>query len=251
MHADVVDLRDFYRSPLGQVARRMVNRRMRQLWPSVAGLSVLGLGYATPFLARLAEEADRVVACMPAGQGVLAWPPDGPNRATIGEDGELPFPGQFFDRILIVHALEGSEQVRPMLREAWRVLAGGGRMVIVVPNRRGLWARRDMTPFGHGHPYSAGQLSRLLRDCLFTPVQTTQALFVPPFRWRMLQRAALAWEQVGERWFPRFAGLVMIEATKQIYAATPARAKASRRERLVAPAPMRPVGARRGRDPAP
>ena len=83
MHADVVDLRDFYRSPLGQVARRMVNRRVRQVWPSVAGLSVLGLGYATPFLGRMVEEADRVVACMPAGQGVLFWPPEGPNRATI------------------------------------------------------------------------------------------------------------------------------------------------------------------------
>lgn len=93
-----------------------------------------------------------------------------------------------------------------MLREAWRVLAGGGRLIIVVPNRRGLWARRDMTPFGYGHPYSAGQLSRLLRDCLFTPAQTTHALFVPPFRWRVLHRSALAWERAGERWFPRFAG---------------------------------------------
>ena len=247
MHADVVELRDFYRSPLGQVARRMVNRRVRQLWPSVAGLTVLGLGYATPFLGRMGEEADRVVACMPATQGVLSWPPDGPNRTTIGEEGELPFPTQYFDRILLVHALEGSEQVRPMLREAWRVLAGGGRLLIVVPNRRGLWARRDMTPFGTGHPYSAGQLSRLLRDCMFTPVQTAHALFVPPFRWRMLQRGAAAWERAGERWFTRFAGLVVIEATKQIYAATPARAVARGRERLVAvPSPMRPAGA--GRD---
>ena len=245
MHADVVDLRDFYRSPLGQVARRMVNRRIRQLWPSVAGMTVLGLGYATPFLGRLADEAERAVACMPAAQGVLAWPVDGPNRATIGEEGELPFPSQFFDRILMVHALEGSEQVQPLLRETWRVLAGGGRLLIVVPNRRGLWARRDMTPFGHGHPYSVGQLSRLLRSSLFTPVQTTQALFVPPFRWRMLQRAAVAWERAGERWFPRFAGLVMIEATKQIYAAPLVRAEARKRERLAAPAPMRPIGAGR------
>ncbi|BBK34297.1 methyltransferase family protein [Stella humosa] len=249
MHADVVDLRDFYRSPLGQVARRMVNRRLREIWPTVAGLSVLGLGYATPFLGRLAEEAERVVVCMPATQGVLAWPPDAPNRATIGEEGELPFPGQFFDRILIAHALEGSEQVRPMLREAWRVLAGGGRLIIVVPNRRGLWARRDMTPFGYGHPYSAGQLSRLLRDCLFTPAQTTHALFVPPFRWRVLHRSALAWERAGERWFPRFAGVVIIEATKQIYAVPPVRAAARKRERLAAPVPMRPIGARRSDTP--
>ncbi|MGE0717208.1 MAG: methyltransferase domain-containing protein [Alphaproteobacteria bacterium] len=244
MQGDVVDLRDFYRTPLGQVARRMINRRVRQIWPSAAGMNVLGIGYATPFLGRFVEEAERVVACMPATQGVVAWPADAPNRATIGDEGELPFPGAFFDRIVMVHVLEGSEQVRPLLREIWRVLAGGGRLLVVVPNRRGLWARRDMTPFGHGHPYSVGQLSRLLRDCLFVPTQATQALFVPPFRWRLLHRGAVAWERAGERWFPRFAGVVMIEATKQIYAATPLR-MAARAERTVADGSMRPVGARR------
>ena len=229
MYADVVDLRDFYRTPLGQVARRMIHRRIRQVWPDTSGMNMLGFGYAAPFLGPFLDEAERVVACMPAGQGVLPWPHAGANRATIGDDGELPFPDLLFDRVLLVHALEATDQLRPLLREAWRVLAGGGRLLVVTPNRRGLWARRDMTPFGHGHPYSLAQLSRLMRDSLFTPTQGTQALFVPPSRWRMLQRAAVAWERAGERWFPRFAGVVMIEATKQIYAATPIQADEKRR----------------------
>ncbi|MGE0725427.1 MAG: class I SAM-dependent methyltransferase [Alphaproteobacteria bacterium] len=243
MYSDVVDLRDFYRTPLGQVARRMIHRRIRQVWPDTTGMCVLGFGYATPFLAPFLDEANRVVACMPAGQGVLAWPPVGANRATVGDDGELPFPDLMFDRVLLVHALEASDQVRPLLRESWRVLAGGGRLMVVAPNRRGLWARRDMTPFGHGHPYSTGQLSRLLRDCMFTPTHATQALFVPPTRWRMLQRAAVAWERAGERWFTRFAGVVMIEAAKQIYAATPIQADARRRRAVEAlPAPIQRQG---------
>ena len=40
----------------------------------------------------------------------------------------------------------------------WRVLAPSGR-VIVVPNRRGPWARADNTPFGHGRPYSRSQIT--------------------------------------------------------------------------------------------
>ena len=50
MWTDAVDLRDFYATTLGQVARRMIRRRIRPVWPDVTGLSVLGLGYATPFL---------------------------------------------------------------------------------------------------------------------------------------------------------------------------------------------------------
>ena len=37
----------------------------------------------------------------------------------------------------------------------------------------------------------------------------------------MMLRSALAWERIGERWFPRFAGVAMIEASKEIYAAKP------------------------------
>ena len=51
MHQDVVDLAAFYQSPLGQVATRMIGRRARRLWPDVRGAALLGLGFATPFLA--------------------------------------------------------------------------------------------------------------------------------------------------------------------------------------------------------
>ena len=73
MYTDVVDLRDFYATRLGQVARRMIRRRIRLLWPDLGGMRVLGLGYATPFLRPFADEAERAIALMPAEQGVLPW----------------------------------------------------------------------------------------------------------------------------------------------------------------------------------
>ena len=69
MRPDVIDLNHFYASGLGQVAQRMIRRRIRELWPSTSGLSVLGLGYATPYLRPFRERAERVVAVMPANQG--------------------------------------------------------------------------------------------------------------------------------------------------------------------------------------
>jgi SAM-dependent methyltransferase len=138
--------------------------------------------------------------------------------------------------VLLVHALETTDQAGPMLKEIWRVLAGGGRLLVIAPNRRGIWARLDRTPFGSGRPYTMSQLSRLLRDEQFTPVGSNTALFIPPARKRMILRSAAAWERIGKRWFPTFAGVVLVEATKQIYA-KPAPVRAPRRRLVYAPAP--------------
>lgn len=229
MYDDVIDLRDFYRSSLGQAARRVLRPRLRLIWPNLSGLSLLGFGYATPYLSSFQGEAAQIIAAMPAGQGVLHWPPDGANQTLLVDDCDLPFPDASIDRVLMVHALERTEHLRPLLREIWRVLAGNGRLLVLVPNRRGIWARFDRTPFGHGSPFSTGQLSRLLRDTQFTPVQSGSALFVPPTSNRMLLKAAPAWEEIGGRWFPSFAGVVLLEATKQIYAIPSARHLARRR----------------------
>jgi SAM-dependent methyltransferase len=238
MYTDVVDLRDFYETSLGQVARRMIRRRIRQVWPDVTGMRLLGLGYVAPYLRPFRDEAERVLALMPAAQGVLHWPQNEANVTALVDEAELPLQDSSIDRILLIHALECSEQVRPLMEECWRVLAGDGRLLVVVPNRRGIWARLDRTPFGHGHPYTPSQLSRLLRDTAFTPVTSETALYIPPTASRMVLKSAPAWENVGERWFNTFAGVVMSEATKQIYAKVKPVAKARSKRLAYQPAPQ-------------
>ncbi len=221
MWTDAVELRDFYATSLGSAARRMIRARIRAHWPDVRGLTVLGLGFATPYLGPFRAEAERVLAAMPAMQGVLRWPAEGDGLTALADEVELPLPDLSMDRVLLVHALECTERVRPMMREIWRVLSDSGRLLVVVPNRRGIWARFERTPFGHGLPYSTGQIRRLLRETMFTPVQSSAALYVPPTRSRMVLSSAPAWEEIGQRWFTAFAGVVMAEATKEIYAGQP------------------------------
>ncbi|HEY6335938.1 MAG TPA: methyltransferase domain-containing protein [Alphaproteobacteria bacterium] len=236
MVSDVVDLHEFYGSSLGQMARRLIRRRVRRIWPSLAGQRVLGFGYATPFLRPFLGDAERVIAIMPAAQGVMRWPADEPGLVSLADESDLPLPDLSVDRVLLVHALEHSEQLRPLLREVWRVMADGGRLLAVAPNRRGIWARLDRTPFGQGLPYTVGQLSRVLRENMFTPIQSTAALLMPPTTSRFAQAWAPAWEELGERWLQTFAGVVMIEASKQVYGAVPV-SGARKRRRVYVPIP--------------
>jgi SAM-dependent methyltransferase len=222
---DVVDLRSFYAHPLGTVARRFIGRGIRRLWTGSVGLRVLGVGYATPYLGLFREDAERCLAFMPAAQGVVKWPSTRPALTALVDDCELPLADGEVDRILLVHALETSSDVAALLREVWRVLAAGGRILAVVPNRRGLWARMDTTPFGHGRPYSRSQITHLLRETWFTPTAWADALYIPPIDRRWFLRSALAWERSGATVSAPFAGVHLVEATKQVYRAIPVRKK--------------------------
>ncbi len=236
MWHDVVDLRDFYACDLGQVARRTLLGALRRRWPEVRGRSLLGLGYAVPYLRPFREEASLTIAAMPAQQGVLPWPEDGPSVTCLAEETALPFPDLTFDRVLVVHALEHSEHVRPLLRELWRVTAGEGRVLFVVPGRRGVWTRSDRTPFGWGRPYSLDQLQRLLREQLFTPTHWDRALYLPPIERRWLLRSAGLAETLGHRLLYRAGGVHLIEAQKQLFAPTNLGRVVGERARRRAPA---------------
>jgi SAM-dependent methyltransferase len=216
MSMDVVDLRNFYGQHLGVVARRFVGRGIRARWQGASGLSVLGVGYATPYLG-LFRDAERCLAFMPASQGVVHWPTSQAALSALVDEIELPLADGAVDRVLLVHALEMTHDASALLREVWRVLASGGRLLAVVPNRRGLWARMDHTPFGHGRPYSRGQINQLLRETWFTPTGWGEALYVPPIARGWFLRSGIAWERTGASLSAPFAGVHIVEASKQVY----------------------------------
>lgn len=217
MLVDVVDLRSFYTQPVGVVTRRLLSQAIRERWPRVSGMTVAGVGYATPYLGLFSEEAERTLAFMPARQGVIRWPAAESCRSALVEETQLPLPDASMDRVLAVHALELTYYAPDFLREIWRILAANGRLIIIVPNRRGVWARSDATPFGQGRPYSRRQLAELLREALFTPVGWSEALWIPPVTRVPFLRSTIIWERVGRSLSLPFAGVQIVEATKQVF----------------------------------
>jgi SAM-dependent methyltransferase len=217
MPLDVNELRGFYASPLGDVARRLIGRVLRQRWDNCSRLSILGVGFAGPLLERFHEEAQRALAFMPAEIGVAPWPGQGRCASALVSLDMLPLPDASVERVLIVHGLETAEHPSAVLEEVWRVLAPEGRALLVAPSRLGVWARVDGTPFGQGLPYSKGQLRELLREALFSPVFWGEALYAPPFRRRFFLNSATAIERIGAALGLPFAGVHIVEATKQLY----------------------------------
>ncbi len=217
MKPDIVDLQGFYASQLGHVAVLAIKRVITEMWPSNVGLSVLGLGYAVPWLDDLAHDAVRAIAFMPAEMGVAAWPTEGASATALVETLRLPLPDACIDRLLLVHALETSADSERLLAEIWRVLAPGGRLIALVPNRRGLWARFDHTPFGMGRPFSRGQLREIMRDALLSPLTIREALYMPPSDDRLFLRLAPTLEAAGRRLGLPGAGVLAVEATKLLF----------------------------------
>ncbi len=220
MHLDVLDLRNFYyRTGLGRAAQKAIREQVVRMWPKATGQTVVGFGFAVPLLRPYLQTATRIIGLMPGPQGVMPWPAGQPNVAVLCEETLWPLATGQADKLLLLHGLETSENPSKLLEEARRVLSPGGRAMFIVPNRAGMWARRDKTPFGFGRPYSLTQLENQLKSHGFVPNRHVAALFQPPSDRRFWLKTGPFWERTGRRISSRFAGgVLMVEASIEVYA---------------------------------
>ncbi|MGY9049134.1 MAG: methyltransferase domain-containing protein [Rhodobacterales bacterium] len=237
MHLDVTDLRTFYyRSALGRAAQKVVRDQVHQLWPEAKGMTVAGYGFAVPLLRPYLADARRVIGLMPGPQGVMHWPVGLPNVSVLCDETLWPVETGHVDRLVLMHGLETSENPSALLDECYRVLGPGGRALFIVPNRSGLWARSDQTPFGYGRPYSLSQLEAQLKRHSFVPERNVSALYQPPSSRRFWMKTGAMWESTGRAAAAVMAGgVLMVEVAKR----TPARSGGSSVKEVV----RKPLGA--------
>lgn len=219
---------EFYFTARGAVAARLLRDRLVALWPDMAGQRVLGVGYPAPYLRPWREAAACCIAAVPAQLGMARWPAGQANLCCSIDEEMLPFPDLSFDRVLLVHGLELAGNGRRLLREIWRVMKDDARLIVVAPNRIGLWAHFESTPFGQGAPYSPSQIGQLLAEGLFHVERRESALYLPPVRLRMVLRGGRLCERLGRQLVPQFAGVTITEAVKDLYAAEPKRLRLRR-----------------------
>ena len=211
MHHDVIALRDFYyTTSLGRAAQKALRDHCQACWPDMTGKDVAGFGFAVPLLRPWLAPARRVIALMPAQQGVMHWPAEAANHSVLTEETNWPLATDSIDRLVMLHGLEACDRPAALLEEAARVLRMGGEALFILPNRTGLWARLDGTPFAQGRPYSSGQIVALLRDHGFQVLDNGGALFFPPRDNRRWLRWAMWLESLGQRMVRLRAGGVLV-----------------------------------------
>lgn len=215
----VAELKAFYTTQKGKLVQAFIAKQIKAVCTNIKDSQVVGLGFALPYLGSFLakDKKNYVAAAMPYSSGVIHWPPERRNRTLISDESELPFPDESVDLMVVVHVLEYSSEVREMMREIWRVLHPGGKLIVIVPNRQGIWAHIEGSPFSHGQPYSCIQLSNLLKDSMFVPLSWRTILFAWPSNWHLVLRLTSLFEWMGRLLFPMLGGIVMIEAEKQIY----------------------------------
>lgn len=218
MYPDVTQINEFYHSPLGEQCQAVMTDKLLSVWPELDGLRVGGFGYTLPLLSGLLPITDIKACIMPAPMGVTAWPQNGPNKAALAEETALPLPDESLDRLAVCHALEHVESPKKFLRELWRVTSEEGRVMLFVPNRRSFWALSDKTPFGHGRPFSRGQLAALLRDSLFEVTRLSGVFY----SWPGTSPISVGMSRIIDPWgrniWRNMPGVWMVEARKRVSA---------------------------------
>jgi len=226
MQPDVLTIHRFYRSALGRQTAQLLAERIANFLPPLTGAITVGLGYALPYLDRLEKDepsnsSARYLAFMPAGQGVCHWPSTEDSRTALVDPYHLPLADASVERLLFTHAIEHTNRPANMLREAWRVLAPGGQLVVVAPNRLRTWSAAEATPFGHGRPYSKRQLFTVLEDQMLTPDAWETGLMQPPFTWPGATKLMRTSERLIGSMGKALGGALIVSARKQVYGAIP------------------------------
>ena len=215
MSVDILDLEAFYASPLGQMVSRDLSNCLGRLKAPHRHAAKIGLGYTLPFEAQFGPSFPQF---MPAEQGCIRAKSGHSNRVALVHGNDLPLRDGSVDWILATHFFEHVANIPNALEEIWRVLSPEGRVIMVVPNRRGLWARLDKTPFGMGRPYSRGQLRRAALEVGFIPLRWETGLHFLPSERRSIMRISAVSGPLIRFLLPELSGTLILELGKRVSA---------------------------------
>ena len=227
---DVGKINTFYNHSHGQIVAKLLREDLSNIWEPSKTTSNLAVGFPFYFF----PEDIICPVLMPVEIGGIAWAHNQEIYTAIIDSNSWPLESDSIDCIFISHALEFIPDHHSFLMEAGRVLKSAGKLILMVPHRRGLWLRTETTPFGHGTPFSKGQIFRLLKNTGLNPEKCTRSLFLPPFAYKLPEALSNQIEIVGEHLLQLLGGVLIVEATKMVYA-EPKKNRAKTKARLFAP----------------
>jgi SAM-dependent methyltransferase len=151
-----------------------------------------------------------------------------PGASLVAEPAALALQSDSVDVMLLPHTLEFAPDPHEVLREAARVLAGEGELVVLGFDPLGTWSLRNAftrggCPPGIARTIPAARLADWLKLVGFEVGPTERYLYAPPIPGLRTARARGFLERAGRRAWPRFSGAYLLHARKRVYSMTPVR----------------------------
>ena len=216
MACTVKQLCDFYKTPLGEVVQVYINDIVKKFIPESTNIQfILGLGYVTPYLTRKLIQKNAVLSFTFNKMGGITWPNTTCSHTAIVHENHLPLANKSIDKLIVVHGLECSKNREQLLTEVNRIVAPDGEILIIFPNKAGIWSHTSNTPFAHGDHYTMSQLNDALSKDGWHIKAEERFLYFPPTQSLYTQSFFAPVEMMGSYFFPYFSGLNAITAKKQ------------------------------------
>lgn len=224
-------LQSWYETPLGRLlgeTERLALDRWLDRWTGASLLQIGGFG-----------DGRRVLRSNTSRQW-LVGDADSARVDCLLRPDELPFQAGCIDIVVLVHSLEFSANPHAVLREAARVLAPEGYLLVLSFNPFSWWGLAHTLPAlqRKGAPWSGRYYSsRRIRDWLLLldldVIDTEYFFYRPPLRRARLQERL----QPLESWLPRVlawsGGVHVVVATKHVAGVTPLRALRQPRRQII------------------
>jgi SAM-dependent methyltransferase len=218
MYPDVLELRSWYAGALGRTVQNVLRKHLKTILDVPDKGQVLILGFGAPLLATCSN----AVFAMPAKMGVMHVPRTGACRSLLVWEDSLPFSDNQFDAVIMLHCLEHTAAPEQVVEEAVRVLRPSGQLIAYVPNRLGLWARREKTPLAQGRPFSCRQLTTLMQNMSLTIEAQSRLLYFPPIDQKWFLKYASKIERFGSDYWLPGGGVIQVVGRKMVQHGTAA-----------------------------
>ncbi len=210
---NTLDIKAYYQSSLGCITQMSIEHILDVLGHTDRirrTKKFVSMGYTIPFL--FAENVNPVFFL--SQLGAIPWPVDN-NVCCLVDEKHLPLPNKSVDLIYIIHGFEFIHNIKSFLDECSRVLSNTGHMVIVVPNRRSLWAHNIKSPMGYGHPYTLTQLRELFASHSWSIIRYARGLYSPPYNSDFNLSVSPMLDRCCRFLGGKFSGLIGVEICKE------------------------------------
>jgi len=220
MTARARNIDDWFAGPLGAMLLEQERAIVAQSLECAFGLHCLQIGAW--------GKADTFLSLARTRRAALVASRDTPGVALVAEPTALALQSDSVDVLLLPHTLEFASDPHEVLREAVRVLAGEGELVLLGFEPLGGWSLRHAFTRGGFPPglvrtIPAHRLADWLKLLGFEVGVVERFLYVPPLASLQNGKAGGVLERVGRRVWPRLSGAYLLHARKRTFTMTPVR----------------------------